>query len=532
MVIKIKWKPKKNVKFDGNFKKYISKVRDIQNIDEYLNPSVKNVHNPLLLKDIKMAVERTIQGIDKNEKIIVFADPDVDGVIATVILVDYLKRLSSNVEYRYRERETGHGVKVDDIDKDTDLLIIVDSSSNEYEVVNKLSESMDVIILDHHNVEDSKKINAILVNPNQPDCPYPNKHLSGSGVVWKFIELLDYHYKQINIKRYLDLVAMSLLADQMDMSSLENRWIVKNGLSKIYNIGLLGLIYATKNNGKKLNAQIMNFDIIPLINTVARNNELHKAFKVFFEKDFFKAKRMGEYLIKENKERKIKIKKLFKEYEKIAEVGKFVLVVKEDAEKNYNGLISQQLASKYKRPALVLKNKGNIFAGSGRTFNNFDLQKFLKECPYVSQAEGHSGALGVEIQAENWDKFKQYIEDNIDETLFEEVIEYDIEVSSDELNWDLVKEILEFNHIWGNNAQPIMVKLKNVFINDKELFPKNNPEHVKIIGDNIELLKFNNAKYAADLDSWDIANFVGFLNVNEWRGAKKLQFLIEDYIKQ
>ena len=225
MVIKIKWKLRKNVEFDGDFKKYISKVRDIQNIDEYLNPSVKNVHNPLLLKDIKRAVKRTMQGIDKNEKIVVFADPDVDGVIATVILVDYLKRLSSNVEYRYRERETGHGVEVDDIDKDTDLLIIVDSSSNEHKAVNKLSESMDVIILDHHNVEDSKKINAILVNPNQPDCPYPNKHLSGGGVVWKFIELLDYHYKQINIKRYLDLVAMSLLADQMDMSSLENRAI-------------------------------------------------------------------------------------------------------------------------------------------------------------------------------------------------------------------------------------------------------------------------------------------------------------------
>lgn len=448
-------------------------------------------------------------------------------------MVDYLKRLTDNVEYRYRERETGHGVNVDDIDNDTDLLIIVDSSSSEVENVNELAKNMDVIILDHHNVEKrDKELNAILVNPNQQGCKYPNKYLSGSGVVWKFIELLDYHYKKVDITRYLDLVAVSLLSDQMDMSVLENRWIVKKGLSKINNIGLLGLIHATKNNGKNINSQIMNFSIIPILNTVARNNELSKLFKVLFEKDFFKAKRMGEYLVKENDERKKKIKSLFKEYEKDAYIGKFVLVVKEDATKNYNGLISQQFSSKYKRPSLVLKDNGEVYQGSGRSFNGFDLQRFLKDCPYVNYAEGHSEALGVEIQAENWDKFKEYIEENIDESLFEQTIKYDIELNEDELDWDIAEEIEAFNEIWGQNDSPIIVKLNNIFVEDRELFPKSKPEHVKIVADNVDLLKFNDNSYANEINSWDRISIVGSISINTWREDRRIQLFIEDYIKQ
>lgn len=421
---------------------------------------------------------------------------------------------------------------MDDIDKDTDLLIIVDSSSNEVENVNQLSKIMDIVILDHHNTDKHEELNAILVNPNQQGCDYPNKHLSGSAVVWKFIELLDYHYKKVNVSRYLDLVATSLLSDQMDMTVLENRWIVKKGLSKIYNVGLLALIHATKNNGKKLNSQIMNFDIIPILNTIARNNELYKAFKLLFEKDFFKAKRMTDYLVKENNNRKKEIKKLVKEYEQDAEISKFVLVVKENAKRNYSGLISQQLASKYKRPTLVLKDNGDVYQGSGRTFNNFNLQQFLNECPYVNYAEGHSGALGVEIQTKNWDKFKQYIKENIDESLFEQVIEYDIELNEDELDWDIVEEIEEFNEVWGNNDSPIAVRLNNVFVEDRELFPKNNPEHVKVIADNIDLLKFNDKEYANEIESWDKISVVGSISINTWKGDRRIQLFIEDYIKQ
>lgn len=456
--------------------------------------------------------------------------PDPDGIIATVIMVDYLKKLTNNVTYTYRERSTGHGVQVEDISKDTNLLIIVDSSSSEVESVNELAKTMDVVILDHHNVEESDtELNAILVNPNQKGCPYPNKHLSGSAVVWKFIEILDYKYRRINIERYLDLVGMTLLSDQMNMMELENRWIVKQGLSKINNVGLLALIHATRNNGKELNAQIMNFDIVPILNTVTRNNEMKKAFSLLFEKDFFKALDKAKYLVKENKERKEVVKKLFDKYDKIKQNEKFIYVVTPDATKNYNGMVAQKLASKYMKPTLVLKDNSEVLQGSGRSYNGFDLQGFLKQCPYVEYAAGHDEAMGVEVRKDNWNKFKEYVDENIDESLFEPVIEYDFEIDEDELDWDLVREILEFDTIWGNGADKITVRLNNVFVEDKEIFPPQKPEHVKIVADNIDLLKFNDKDYASEISDWMQIDVVGTIGVNTFKEVNRVQLYIEDF---
>ena len=412
------------------------------------------------------------------------------------------------------------------------MLIIVDSSSSEYESVNKLAEKMNIIILDHHNVEESDiEMNAILVNPNQDGCNYPNKDISGAGVTYRFIELLDYHYKKVDVRKYLDLVATSLLSDQMDVRNLENRYFIKQGLSTINNVGLLALIKASKNDENKVDSQVMNFSVIPILNTVTRNNEMSKAFSLLFEKDYFKALKKAKYLLDENKLRKEKVKELFEEYKQLADVGKFALVTSPEASKNYNGLFAQKMSSDYKRPSLVLKDNGDTYQGSGRSYAGFDLQGFLKECPYVNYAAGHSEALGVGIDKKNWDKFKQYVNDNIDEKLFEPVIEYDIELTEEQLDWDLVNEIEELDQFWGNNSPKITVKLTDVFVEDKELFPKGKEEHLKIKTDKMDIMKFYDKDYAGDVDSWDDISVIGSVGVNEWRGERRIQFYVEDYIK-
>lgn len=452
-----------------------------------------------------------------------------DGIIATVICVDYLKRLTDNVRYTWREREYGHGVNVGDIDKDTDLLIIVDSSSSEVDSVNELAKHMDVIILDHHNVEKhSEKLNAILINPNQDGCPYKNKHTSGAGVTFRFIELLDYKYKKVDVDSYLDVVAMSLLSDQMRMDNMENRYFVKKGLSHIYNVGLAALISATKNNGKELNANIMNFSVIPIINTTTRNNEMYKAFKLLFEKDYQKALRMAKQLVKENNERKEKVKELSKEYQKYSQNEKFVYVVRKDATKNYNGLISQRITSALRKPSFVLRDNGSAYQGSVRSYNGFDVQSFLKKCPYVNYAAGHAEALGVGIDASNWNKFKQYVDDNIDENLFRPIIYYDIELTEDELTWGFVEDVLSFDRIYGNGSPKINIRINGLFIHDREVFKES---HVKIKTEKLELLKFNEPDYAEDVDSFDVIDVIGTIDVSEWQGVRKIQVFIEDYKK-
>lgn len=528
----LKWRSRSPEQFNGNLKEHIAKSRGISDVERFLDPPPSVVHSPLLLKNIEKAMDRVMRGIENNEKIAVFADPDPDGIIATVLMVDYLKMLTNNVRIIFRERETGHGINIEDVDENIDLLIIVDSSSSEFETVNKLSKDMDIIIFDHHNIEKSdKELNAILVNPRQEGCQYPNKNLSGSGVVFKFIELIDYHYKKVNVNHYLDLVATSLLSDQMDMSegSLENRFFVKRGLSRVHNLGLLALLHVTRNHNKKLDATIMGFDIIPVLNTATRNNEMKKAFALLFERDFFKAKRMASVLVKDNKKRKEKVKNLFAKYDSIKQDEKFIYITTPEATKNYNGLVAQKFASIHMKPALVLKDDGEVYQGSYRSYNGFDLQTFLKKCPYVEYAAGHSEAGGVEIKHENWNKFKQYVDENIDEAQFEPIIEYDIEIDEDELDWDLVREILEFDTIWGNGADKITVRLNNVFVEDKEIFPPQKPEHVKIVADNIDLLKFNDKDYASEISDWMQIDVVGAIGVNTFKGVNRVQLYIEDF---
>src|SRR5690606_14089884 len=131
---------------------------------------------------------------------------------------------------------------------------------------------------------------------------YPNKHLSATGVVWKVMEILDYHYKKVNISHYLDLVGLTLLSDSMKVDNLENRCILKQSYKKIHNVGLLALMKATRNG--KLNSQILSYDIIPVLNTATRNDEIYKVFSLLFEKDYFKALAKAKHMVESNKQRK------------------------------------------------------------------------------------------------------------------------------------------------------------------------------------------------------------------------------------
>ena len=523
------WKKRKEVSLNRDIISYLSKVRDIDNAEEYLNPPVTVLHSPLLLKNIIKAYERVKRAIDNRESIVIVSDPDVDGMTSTVIMYHYLKKVSrGKIQIATHERSKGHGVQNTILPNDIDLLIIVDSSSSEVNACRKLSKHMDIVILDHHIVEKDNPY-AIIVNPQQKGCDYPNKHLSAAGVVFKFVELLDYHYKKVNTDYYLDLVATGLLADQMRMDILENRWFVKNGLKQINNAGLLALIYESRNNGKEINSQIINFSIVPVLNTVARNDQIRKGITLLLLQDFFEARKMAKTLLLLNEERKRKVELLVDEYEKIMANEKFIFVTSPNATKNYNGLIAQKLASKYMKPAFVLKDNDSILAGSYRSYAGFNLLDFLKRCPYVKKAAGHSEAGGFEIDKSNFQSFKEYVDKNISEDMFESSIVYDIELKEEDIDFNLADKIAQFDFIYGNGSPKITLKIKDVFIEERELFPKNTKKHVKVVSDGFDMLKFNDSDYAKDVDSWSIVDVVGDISINEWGKDRRIQLFLKDY---
>lgn len=459
--------------------------------------------------------------------------PDVDGLCSSYIMYDYLKNKLEydSVKLFWNERSQGHGIEIgkDKVPPNTDLLLLIDSSTSDSDACKELSKSMDIIIIDHHQPERENPY-ALIVNPQLQE--YENKDSSATLLTFKFVELLDNHYRKANIRDYIDVTGMSLLSDQMNMRVLENRWFVYQALSNVKNVGLLALVHETRNGNKKLNSQIFNFDLIPCLNTVARNDELKKGLMLLLEKDFFKARKMARQLVEQNKLRKEKVKNLVKEYMEIIQDEKFALIVSKNSSKGYNGLVASKLADTLKKPCLVLKDNGDHYQGSGRSYGDFPMQSFVKNSNLIEYAAGHEPAFGFSIKAENWDKFKQYVNDDIDESLFEPVIEYDIELNEDELDWDMVNEIESLDIVWGNSYGKIIVKLNNVFVEDKELFPKQKKEHVKIKASNLDIMKFNDPEYASDVDSWDNISVIGSVGVNDFGKEKRIQVFIEDYIKE
>lgn len=472
--------------------------------------------------------------MDGNENMVVFVDPDADGLCSSYIMYDYLKNKlqCENVSLLWNERSQGHGIDVskDRVDKNTDLILLIDSSTSDTEACKYLSEHMDIVIIDHHLPERDNPY-ATIVNP-QLQKEYGNKDGSATLLTFKVVELLDYKYKKVNIENYIDVVGLSTLSDQMDMTVMENRFFVNEGMKRIRNVGLLAMIHATKNNGKEVDSQMLNYNIIPLLNTTARNDELKKGLMILLEKDFFKAKRMADVLVQDNDKRKKYVRELVDGYMDELQDEKFAYVVTKNSSKGYNGLAASQIAGTLRKPALVLKNDGEYYSGSGRTYGDFDMRSFVERSGLIEYAAGHEQAFGFSVKASNWDKFKQYVNENIDESQFEPVIEYDIELDEGELDWDVVDQIQKVDKLWGNSNPPTTVKLSGVFVEDRELFPPSRKEHVKIKADLFDALKFNDEEYADDVDSWDSIDVLGSVGVNEWGGNRRIQVFIEDYRKQ
>jgi len=234
-MVLIEWKARNDTPFKGKVKDYIAETRNIPDMDLFLNPTSEVVHDPLKMKNMKEATDRVIRAIENNEKIGIYADIDPDGVLSTTIMYDYIKRnLGGNAKILYHQRSEGHGVIEDKVPNDIDLLIVMDSSSSETEVCRSLSENMDIVIIDHHIIDVDNPY-GIIVNPQQEGCEYPNKSVCTGVLAFKFVEVMDFHFKQKDVHNYLDLVLVTLLADSMDMSVLENRYFAYEGLKNIRN---------------------------------------------------------------------------------------------------------------------------------------------------------------------------------------------------------------------------------------------------------------------------------------------------------
>ena len=546
----------------------ISKKDLISFIDR---PRDSDLDNPRDLLNIEKAVKTAWTMMTNGINSWVVVDSDTDGYTSASILINYLRR-------RFPQNEIGyslhpgkeHGIVIEDIPLDVGLIFVPDAGSNNYEEQKHFCElGKEVIILDHHDVDNYEDTGAILVN-NQFSPDFRNKNMSGAGIVLMFIMMMDemYYPSQEIYKDYFDLAAVGIIADAMNMTALGNNYLAFYGLRNIRN-KLIHEIAIKQSRGIKNPNSLTRIDvayyIAPVINGVIRGGEMEDKIAVFkamstedSTEDIVTTWRgverhetLYEYaarLAANAKSRQDSQKKKAFEWlcGKIREEGRdkdnLIIVPLNATESkkvnpNFTGLIAMELVKEFNRPSLVLRETDfegkHMFGGSGRNGNFYglpDLKTFLHQAG-VYYAEGHANAMGVFLLPEEIDKLKEYANTKLNPLAFETVYEVDyIFKDKFDIDYEMLFQMASYDELWGNSIpQPKFAFTIDYGKTDIMIMGKDHSS-VKIRCGQIDFVSFKNAALAEKLVevSNGTATIVGRPQINEWNGNVNVQIMIDD----
>ena len=555
-----------------NMETNLLKIRGIENPNDYLHISDKYEidYNKLNNKQntIQEAVQCLLTHINNNDTIFTIADSDQDGVCSFAELYLYLKNQFPNINLQYAIHSgKQHGISKDiKIPNDTKLLIVTDGGSNDYEQHKILKDKgIDIIILDHHDADKISE-NAIVIN-NQL-CDYPNKQLCGAGIVYKFLKALDDELWIDEADKYLDLVALGLIGDSMNVSEMETKYYITKGLNQITNKQFKALLekqeYYTKG---VININNIAFYIVPLVNAIIRCGKqdekqlLYKGFIEEYDEFDYKPKGKDTKVIKEDiytrvarlcantKSRQDKMRdKAVKEISELIEANNKlndkVLVINCNNKygRNLTGVIAMKIADKYNRPCVLLnKTQDNIYKGSGRNTDRNDI-KDLKQVLNDTKlfvGEGHPQAMGVSIKS-NVPKGIEILNNNLKNVKFDTSYQVDFIIPFDELEDEIVCTISLLKGLWGKGLEEPLIAITDVEVDIKDINVVGKLNNtIKFNIDGLDFIKFKVKeddmllKLASDwnneISNSDnyVLNIVGKCSINSW--DNKPQIIISDY---
>jgi len=517
---------------------------------EFLNPSPEHLHEPFLLKGMREAVDRIQKAVANREKIMIWGDYDVDGTTGTVLLRKMLSLLGSDSTFHVPNRFTeGYGINIPALEQARDdgvtLVISVDCGIRSFEPLTWARDhGLDVIVTDHH-LSDEIRGNppaVAVVNPNQPGCPYPDKHLAGVGVAFKLAHaLLREKGLEHEVPTFLKIAAIGTVADVMDLTG-ENRAIVSLGLldlPKTDNLGLKALMEVADCRSDMTSYHI-GFRIGPRINAAGRMDIARHVVELFEAPDFGKARELANLLDSRNRERqqvqqKITELALF-ETEGITEKH-FVVVSGEGWHQGVIGLAASRIAEKLYRPTIVLSLKDGYGHGSARSITGFHLLNALDTCSDLfEQYGGHAAAAGMKVKVENIPEVQKRLDEYASNTLSEEQLipelKIDALVTSQSLGLDLVESLAAFEPFGAGNPKPIFVT-RDLVLRDEPFVMKEKHLKLKLIGednkqfeavwwDGVERSKGQTLKPNSRIELAYVAE------TNTWQGNTRLQLVVED----
>ena len=525
-------------------------IETFEQARQFFRPTLEDLHNPYLMKDMDKAVERIELAIENGENILVFGDYDVDGTTAVSLVSSYLKTYYPNVATYIPDRyDEGYGVSFKGIDFADDngftLIIALDCGIKSIDHVAYAKErNIDFIICDHHRPGEFLPEAVAVLDPKRDDCLYPYDELCGCGIGFKLIQALGENRDQTieDLTSYLDLVATAIAADIVPMTG-ENRVLAYFGLQVINSDPRPGFKALTHQVKKKaLDITDVVFIIAPRINAAGRIKHGNHAVELLTEFDFEQAQQFASEIEAYNSERKDLDKQITKEalgqiLENNEEKRFTTVVFQEDWHKGVIGIVASRLIETYYRPTLVFTKSGNKYAASARSVKGFDVYNALEACSeHLEQFGGHMYAAGMTLLEENYLSFKNAFEKVVQETIHPDMlipeISIDAEINLTDITPKLTRILKQFEPFGPQNMTPVFLT-KNVKDTGYAQKLGADEEHLKLF------VRQNNSEGMAAI-GFGLGNKIELttnkkpfeavycIDENEWNGKISVQLRLKD----
>ena len=466
----------------------------------FFRPQLSELHDPFLMKDMSIAVERLNQAMGKKERILVYGDYDVDGTTAVALVYKFLQQFYSNIDYYIPDRyNEGYGVSVKGVDyayeTGVKLIIVLDCGIKAVEEIAYAKEKgIDFIICDHHVPDDVLPPAVAILNAKRPDATYPYEHLSGCGVGFKFMQAfaLNNGIEFNQLTPLLDLVAVSVASDIVPIMG-ENRVLTYHGLKQLNSnpsVGLKAIIDICGLSEKEITVGDIVFKLGPRINASGRIQNGKEAVELLIEKDFSSALEKANLINQYNETRKDLDKTMTEEANHIVDSlegladRRTIVIYNEAWHKGVIGIVASRLTEIYYRPAVVLTRTDNLATGSARSVSGFDVYKAIENCrDLLENFGGHTYAAGLSMKVENVEEFTHRFETYVSEHILPEqtsaVIDIDAEIDFRDITPKFHADLKKFNPFGPDNHKPVFCT-HNVYDYGTSKVVGRDQEHIKL----------------------------------------------------
>ncbi len=554
----------------------MAKVLYLRDVDwGFLNPTAEDEISYTEMENVERAARRLLKALVYRENVYIQVDSDCDGYTSAALLLNYMHEIAPvTVEEHWKyglHKAKIHGIDLDNIPEGTQLVIAPDSSSNEQDKHAMLiAKGIDVIVLDHHEADNINGDPAIIVN-NQL-CSYQNKFLSGVGVVFKVLQCCD-HLQHLDgsVNYYLDLVALGLTGDMMDLRAPETHYYITEGFKQVNNPFMVYL--ADKNAYSmegKYNPHTVAWYIVPFINAVTRVGSDEDKLLVFESMLPWRAgeliqsdkrgARAGEEELRvvqavrhasnikrhQDEDKKKLLEEMYTKIQKYNLADEPIIIIQnkgvedDDPIRGITGLVANSIMATYNKPTLILNEivdaeTGKVtWSGSGRGFFTGGIDSwrdYINGTGLAIFAQGHAMAFGVAFSPDNLERFKQRVRDDFGTTQFEKTYEVDfIWTMNDDFD-DAIMEIGRYEDIWGQGAPEPLIALEHIKIEDPIQLNLLNKGTLRI---DLKPYRTSVVKFGSNIDEYQsllgkTITVIGTCDINEWGNRTEPQIRVVDY---